>query len=396
MNNKNSIYSNSLDKRKKKIKAQPFGKIGSNEILLFTLNNSNGITIKITNYGGIITSLAVPDKKGKKENIVLGYDNLEEYLKKPFYYGAIIGRYSNRIANGTFLLNNKQYQLSINDYPNHIHGGIIGFNNVIWNANPIEGDDFIGLELSYLSKDMEQGYPGNLTVKVKYILTNNNELKIDYFATTDKETIINLTQHSYFNLSGNLNSEILNHYLKINADKFLPINKKLIPKGDLESVKHTPFDFTAFEQIGARLNDKHVQLGFASGYDHTWVLNKKGKSLRKAAIVYHKESGRCMELFTTKPGIQFYSGNFLCNSDNKINGNIVYKRKGFCLETQYFPNSPNEPSFPSTVLLPGEQYKESTVFKFSNDLGEQNNVAENNKELVKEMQSKIDSIVKVK
>ncbi len=340
------------------IKVETFGEIDSEKVLLFTLHNSNGISAKITNYGGIITSLTVPDKRGVAENIILGYNTLNEYLNDTSYHGALIGRFCNRIAYGKFLLDDKEYQLATNNDPNHLHGGLKGFNKIIWDAKTIKGANFVGLELSLLSKDMEEGYPGNLTVKVSYKLTDENELKVDYFATTDKKTIINLTQHSYFNLSGNIKSTILDHHIKINADHYLPVNRNLIPKGNLEPVKNTPFDFSEFNKIGARINDENIQLKIATGYDHTFVLNKENPTL--AAAAFEEESGRLMEVYTTKPGVQFYTGNFLSNPTESIYKN----RNGFCLETQYFPNSPNQPNFPSTILLPKQQYKETTVFKF--------------------------------
>ncbi len=359
-----SIKSNPNSICLKSIKVDSFGNIGSKDVLLFTLHNSNGISVKITNYGGIITSLIVPDNSGKKDNIVLGYDNLDDYLKNDFYYGAIIGRFCNRIANGKFSLDNKHYKLVVNNGINHLHGGTKGFDKVIWNAKPIEGDEFVGVEMSYLSRDREEGYPGNLDIRVSYKLTNNNDLKIEYFATTDKKTIVNLTQHSYFNLSGNLKSEITNHYLKINADRFLPTNENLIPIGSINSVKNTPFDFNEFKKIETHIHTDNKQLKFANGYDHTWAVKAYDGKLKKIAEAYEKESGRILEVYTTKPGVQFYSGNFLNANETDVNGNLVYKRNGFCLETQYFPDSPNQPNFPSTILLPEEQYKETTVFKF--------------------------------
>ena len=347
----------------KNIKVETFGEIDSEKVLLFTLHNSNGISAKITNYGGIITSLMVPDKNGVTENIVLGYNTLNDYIKDSSYHGALIGRYCNRIAQGKFSLDNKEYSLTINFHPNHLHGGEKGFNKMVWDAKTIEGDNFVGLELSYLSKDMEEGYPGNLTVKVRYELTNENELKVEYFATTDKKTIVNLTQHSYFNLSGNVKSTILDHILKINADYYLPINSSLIPLGALQPVKNTPFDFSEFTKIGARINEENTQLKAASGYDHTFVLNKENQKL--AAAVFEEESGRSMEVYTSKPGLQLYTGNFLSEFTPGKEAVSFGKRSGFCLETQLFPNTPNEPTFPTATLLPGEEYYESTTFKFS-------------------------------
>ena len=361
MNQNNNIASK--DTLGKSIEAHPFGTINSKQILLFTLKNSNGVSAKITNYGGIITSLKVPNKNGIIENIVLGFHNLDEYIKYPGYFGAIVGRFCNRIAKGKFTLNAKEYQLSINENGNHIHGGVNGFNKAIWDARPIEGEGFVGVELSYLSKDMEEGYPGNLTVKVIYKLTDANELKVEYFATTDKTTIVNLTQHSYFNLTGNSNSSVLNHNLKINADYFLPINDNLIPKGNLKPVKNTPFDFSKLTKIEENINEENIQLQLASGYDHTFVINKTTNNL--AAIVFDEESGRQMEVYTTKPGIQLYLGNFLNKATKQEVGSIFENQHAFCLETQFFPNSPNEPTFPSSVLSPEQEYYQATTFKFS-------------------------------
>ncbi len=366
MSNQENIISTNLtvkDTLNKKIEVHPFGNIDSKQVFLYTLENSNGISLKVTNYGGIITSLLVPDKNGLKENVVLGFDTLDEYIKYPGYFGAIVGRFCNRVAKGKFTLGSKEYQLSTNENENHIHGGINGFNKVIWDVKQIEGADFVGIELSYLSKDMDEGYPGNLKVTVTYKLTELNELKVEYIATTDKETIVNLTQHSYFNLSGNIKETVLNHYLKINATSFLPVNSNLIPKGNFKSVKNTPFDFSEFTKIGERINKENTQLQLASGYDHTFVLDKEKDNL--AAIVFDEESGRQMEVYTTKPGVQLYTGNFLSRAA-KNNNNTIYKNnEGFCLETQFFPNSPNEPSFPSATLLPNKVYKQSTTFKFS-------------------------------
>lgn len=354
------------------LKINSFGKLGSKEILLYTLRNSNGITAKVTNYGGIITSLVVPDKNGIEEDIVLGYNNFDEYLENDYYLGAIIGRFSNRIAKGKFNIEGIPYLLVTNNNGNHLHGGKKGFSQAIWKGNSIKSNDFVGVELSYLSKDMEEGYPGNLEVKVNYKLTNNNELKIEYLATTDKTTIVNLTQHSYFNLSGNLKSDILEHQLKINANYFLPINNNSIPLGYKKSVINTPFDFSEFTKIGNHINDVDEQLNFGSGYDHYFVLNKENRNLELAAVTFDEKSGRLMEVYTTKPGLQLYTGNFLEASivDGKSIG--FEKRSGFCLETQYPPDAPNQPDFLSSILLPENRYKETTIFKFSTKQNEAN------------------------
>lgn len=342
-----------------------FGKINENKVMLYILSNKNNMTVKITNYGGIITSIMLPDKNGKIGDVVLGYDSLSNYVENNPYFGAIIGRYGNRIANGKFNLNGTEYILAKNDGPNHLHGGLKGFDKVVWNAEEIQKEDTVGLKLSYLSKDGEEGYPGNLNVTVTYKLNNDNELRIDYSAVTDKRTIVNLTSHSYFNLKDAGASSILDHELMINADKFTPIDSTFIPTGNLSSVENTPFDFRKFRMIGERINDEAEQLKFGLGYDHNFVLNNSEKKLKLAAKVKENSSGRMFEVLTTEPGIQFYSGNFL---DGSITGknNIVYNyRNGFCLETQHFPDSPNHPNFPSTVLEPGTEYTSTTVYKFS-------------------------------
>jgi aldose 1-epimerase len=334
------------------------------EANIFTLTNNKGCTVKITNYGGIIVSLMVPDRTGKLGDIVLGYDTLDGYIKNNSpYFGALIGRYGNRIAQGKFMLNGRTYTLAVNNNPNHLHGGRVGFDKVVWQAKEIQQSDAVGLELAYLSKEGEEGYPGNLSVIVKYLWTNNNELKINYEAVTDKPTVVNLTNHAYFNLA--CKGDILGHELMLNADRFTPIDKNLIPTGELRSVKGTVMDFTKPAAIGARINNDDGQLKFGIGYDHNFVLNNYNGSMQQAAQVYELTTGRVIEVLTTEPGVQLYSGNFL---DGTIIGKtgVKYKRRtGFCLETQHFPDSPNKPDFPSTVLKPGEKYKTTTVYKFS-------------------------------
>jgi aldose 1-epimerase len=340
-----------------------FGTADNQPVDLYTLTNENGVVAKITNYGGIITSLSVPDKNGKMEDIVLGYDSLSGYLKSTPYFGAIIGRYGNRIAKGKFTLDGKAYKLDTNNIGNHLHGGIKGFDKVVWTATPTEGTE-PSLKLTYLSKDGEEGYPGNLSVEVIYTLTKDNSIKIEYTATTDKPTVINLTNHSYFNLTGG-KADVLDHDLVLNADKYLPVDKTLIPTG-IKPVKGSAFDFTTSHKIGERINDaKDEQIKFGGGYDHCWVLNRTTKdSLSLAATLSEASSGRKMEVYTTEPAIQFYSGNFL-NGSITGKGNIVYKfRSGLCLETEHYPDSPNQASFPSTVLKPGETYHTITVYKF--------------------------------
>lgn len=331
---------------------------------LFTLTNRNGVEVKITNYGGIVVSLKVPDRNGTLGDVVLGYDTLEGYLKdnRP-YFGAIIGRYANRIAKGRFTLDGREYRLAQNDGDNHLHGGIKGFDKVVWKARPVKNRQGVGVRLTYRSRDGEEGYPGTVSVTVTYTLTDANELRIDYVATTTKKTILNLTHHSYFNLAGT--GDILEHRLWINADRFTPVDRTLIPTGEIRSVKGTPLDFTRPTPIGARIEEQDEQLLFGHGYDHNWVLNKSDASLTLAARVKEPRTGRVLEVYTTEPGLQFYSGNFL---DGSITGkaNRVYgRRAGFCLEAQHFPDSPNKPHFPSVVLAPGQQYRQTTVYKFS-------------------------------
>ena len=349
---------------KSKIQKQAFGKTTDGQAVdLYTLTNASGVEARIMTYGGIVVSLKVPDRNGKLGDVVLGYDNLEGYLKENPYFGALIGRYGNRIAKGKFTLDGRQYTLAQNNGENHLHGGIKGFDKVVWKARELKSKDGVGLRLTYLSRDGEEGYPGNLSVTVIYTLTDKNELKIDYAATTDKKTIANLTHHSYFNLAES--GDILGHELMLNADRFTPVDKGLIPTGELRSVKGTPMDFTEPTPIGARIEQKDEQLGFGLGYDHNWVLNKKGAELSLAARVFEPTTGRVMEVYTTEPGIQFYSGNFLDGSIKGKGGKTYHKRYGFCLEAQHFPDSPNKPSFPSTVLSPGQKYAQTTIYKFS-------------------------------
>lgn len=332
---------------------------------LYTLTNENGVEVKITNYGGIITSLKVPDKQGKKEDVVLGFESLEGYLQEGVpYFGAIVGRYGNRIAEGTFTLDGEEYNLAINNGPNHLHGGLVGFDKVLWQAEEVETENTVGVKVHYLSKDMEEGYPGNLSVEVIYTLNKDNELAIEYKATTDKKTIVNLTNHSYFNLTGNMKRDILAHEVMINADRFVPVDSTLIPTGELLKVEGTPFDFTEPTAVGKRIDAVDQQVAYGLGYDHCWVLNGEEGEMKLAASVYEPNSGRYMEVKTTEPGIQFYSGNFL---DGSLSGKGVSydHRYGLCLETEHFPDSPNQPSFPSVVLEPGDTYQTKTIYAFS-------------------------------
>ena len=337
---------------------------------LFTLTNVNGAVAKITNYGGIVTELWVPDKHGRLGDVVLGFDTLEGYLSEAYtaanpYLGCIVGRFANRIANGRFTLDGTRYTLAVNNGPNHLHGGIQGFDKVLWQGQPVESDDGVGVRLRYLSPDGQEGYPGSLEVTVLYTLTDDNALRIDYAAATDKPTICNLTHHGYFNLAGQGSGDILGHALQIHADHFTPIDSTLNPTGDIRPVKGTPLDFTTPTAIGDRIDADHEQLRLAQGYDHNWVLNKSGDALSPAATVYERSSGRSMEVWTTEPGMQFYSANFLDGTLTGKDGKAYLKRHAFCLETQHFPDSPNKPGFPSCVLRPGQKYKTTTVFKFS-------------------------------
>ncbi|HET9055079.1 MAG TPA: aldose epimerase family protein [Cyclobacteriaceae bacterium] len=331
----------------------------------FTLKNKNGIEVSVISYGGIITSLLMPDKDSVREDIVLGFDSLSDYEKDHPFFGALIGRFGNRIAKGKFTLGGQTYTLATNNNENHLHGGNKGFDKVLWTIAEHPSDEGKAVKLTYLSKDQEEGYPGNLQAEVIYTLTDADELKIAYKATTDKPTIVNLTQHSYFNLSGNTKRDILDHTLTLYADRFVPVDKTLIPTGELKAVAGTPFDFTTGNVIGSRINTAGEQLKFGLGYDHCWVINNGPDKLTRAATLYDAQSGRQVDVFTTEPGIQFYSGNFL---DGSLTGkyNTVYRhRMGLCLETQHFPDSPNQPTFPSVELKPGEVYQSQTVFKFS-------------------------------
>jgi aldose 1-epimerase len=331
-----------------------------NQTQLFTLKNKNGMVVTITNYGGKVVSIIVPDKNGEFEDVVLGYDNINETIKGNLYFGAIIGRYANRIAKGKFAIDGKTYTIVVNNGSNALHGGIVGYNDVLFDAK----QDYNILILKHLDPDMHEGYPGNVNVRVEYELTDNNELKITYDATTDKPTIINLTNHSFFNLHGAGNGTINNHLLFINADKYTPIDETLIPIGVLADVKGTPFDFTKLKMIGKDINADNQNLKNGNGYDHNFVLNGKNGEMKLAAKVIEPENGRVMEVYTTEPGIQFYSGNFLDGSDVGKEGKKYEFRTAFCLETQHFPDSPNHKNFPSTILRPGEKYHSQTIYKF--------------------------------
>ena len=331
----------------------------------YTLKNQKGMEVNIITYGGIISSLKVPNKAGVSEEVVIGFNSLEQYMKPNPYFGALIGRYGNRIAKGKFTLDGKEYSLAINNKPNALHGGPEGFHRAIWTAVEVKGGDNASLKLKYVSKDMEEGYPGNLTVFVTYTLDKNNSLEVLYEATTDKKTVVNLTQHSYFNLSGDFSKPILDQEITINADKLVPVAATLIPTGKLTDVTNTPFDFRKPKTIGKDIEAKDEQLKNGLGYDHCWALNNQNKGERFAASDYDAGSGRLLEVYTDQPGIQLYSGNFLDGTLPMRNGGTYAHRTGLCLETQHYPDSPNQKDFPSTVLNPGEKYKTKTTFKFS-------------------------------
>ncbi len=348
------------------MKKEGFGNTEEGQAVeLYTLTNRRGVEAKIMTYGGILVSLKVPDRNGKLDDVVLGYGKLNGYLKDTKYMGALVGRYGNRIAKGRFTLNGVEYKLATNNGENHLHGGIKGFNKMVWKPQPVQASNGVALELTLLSKDGEENYPGNLSVRVTYTLTDSNELMIDYFATTDKDTVINLTQHSYFNLAGEGVGDILGHRLKINAARFTPTDAGSIPTGELRSVKGGPFDFTRMTDIGARINGDDAQLKIGSGYDHTFVLDGLAGALRRAAEVIEPTTGRMMEVWTTEPGVQFYTGNFLDGGQAGKRGQTYPRRSGFCLETQHFPDSPNHPDFPSAVLRKGGRYQSTTIYKFS-------------------------------
>lgn len=348
-----------------KVSKAPFGSTSDGtSVDLYTLENSNGMKATITNYGGIVTQLHVPDKDGNLGDVVLGYDKLSSYIKASPYFGCITGRYANRIAKGQFQIDGKTYQLATNNGENHLHGGDVGFDKRVWKATEVSAVGKSGIALVYESKDGEEGYPGDLKCKVTYWLTNHNELEIEYEAVTNKATPINLTHHSYFNLAGEGKGDILNHEVELFADNYVPTDGGGIPLGKIASVKGTPFDFLTPHTIGKRIGAKHEQIEFGKGYDHNWVVNDSGKSLSIAARVTEPKSGRIMEVVTDQPGIQFYTGNYLDGS-NIGKGNKVYNyRNAFCLETQVHPDSPNQDGFPDSILKPGETYKHVCIYRF--------------------------------
>jgi len=347
------------------IDVKPFGETpGGQQVRLYRLRNAGGMTAEIMNYGAIVVSLKVPDKDGNMGDVVLGYDNLQDYIKETPYFGAIVGRYGNRIAKGQFMLDGKQYTLATNNNENHLHGGVKGFDKVVWDDEPLWRPDGVGVKLSYLSEDGEEGYPGNLKVTVIYVLTNKDELRIEYEATTDKATPVNLTHHGYFNLTG-CRRDILGHELTLKADRFTPVDAGLIPTGHLSTVEGTPMDFRKPTPIGARIDNDYEQLEFGGGYDHNWVLSKRPGAMTMAAKVYEPTTGRVMEVWTTEPGVQFYAGNFLDGTLTGKQSTVYPHRYGFCLETQHYPDSPNKPNFPSTILRPGGKHETTTIYRFS-------------------------------
>jgi len=341
-----------------------FGKIADGTpVDMLTLTNPHGIELKAITYGGIIASLRTPDRSGRLDNIVLGYDSVRGYLKSSPYFGAIIGRYGNRIAKGRFELDGRTYQLATNDGPNHLHGGAKGFDKAVWHAEPLQSGDDVGIRWTHTSPDGDEGYPGTLSVTVTYTLTARDELIVEYEATTDLPTPINLTQHSYFNLTGAAR-DILAHELTIDADRYTPIDSTLIPTGELASVEGTPFDFRTAAAIGARIDQQNEQLTNGKGYDHNWVLSGTSNGLAHAARLLDPSSGRTLDIATTEPGLQFYSGNFLDGTITGTGDHVYGRRWGLCLETQHFPDSPNHPAFPSTILRPGQTFRSKTVFTF--------------------------------
>ncbi len=349
------------------IAVDTFGVLPTGETVeRYTLTNPSGVELGAITYGGIIASLKVPDRDGRLDDVVLGHADLEGYLRDSPYFGAIVGRYANRIAAGRFELDGETYALARNNGPNHLHGGERGFDKVVWSAEPFESGEGVGLALTHVSPDGTEGYPGTLTVQVRYVLTPAAEIVVDYQATTDGATPINLSQHSYFNLAGHASApgDVLDHVLTIHASRYTPVDSTLIPTGQMALVDDTPFDFRAPTPIGARIELPDQQLRFGGGYDHNFVLDRESDGLFHAARVEHPATGRTFDIFTTEPGLQFYSGNFLDGSITGKSSRVYGHRTGFCLETQHFPDSPNQPGFPSTILQPGEEYRSRTVFAF--------------------------------
>ena len=343
-----------------------FGKLDSGEeVYIYTLINKNGMKAKIINYGAVMVSLYAPDKNGNFEDVVFGFDELNGYVEDNSFIGTIVGRYGNRINKSKVTIDGTDFHLTPNEGENQLHGGPKGFFKVLWKAEPLTNDEASSLKMSYHSPDGEMGYPGNLDIEIIFTLTDDNGLKLDYNAVTDKPTVVNPTQHAYFNISGDMNNTILGDELQIDADYITPVDEHLIPAGKLMKVENTPFDFRTPHKIGERINDNNEQLKFGSGYDHNFVLNNYNGSVRKIGALYNPESGRLMEIFTDQPGLQFYSGNFINGTVKGKSGTIYNYRTALCLETQHFPDSPNQPEFPSTRLNPGEKYTQTVIYKFS-------------------------------
>jgi len=353
------------------IVSQPFGQVEGEPVELYTLTNANGMEVAIMTYGGIVQAIRVPDRDGNFANVALGFSSLDEYVAGNPYFGTITGRYANRIARGTFVLDGERYRVALNNGENHLHGGLVGFDKVIWEATEVpDAEDGVALRLNYTSPDGEEGYPGTLDVEVTYTLTDDNELRVDYLATTDALTIVNLTNHSYFNLEGEGTGTIYDHELMLNASNYTPVDETLIPTGEIAPVAGTPFDFTEATAIGERIRESHPQIVIGRGYDHNWVLDRddpEDGELIVAATLTDPDSGRVLEISTTEPGIQFYSGNFLDGTLVGTSGRTYRQSDGLALETQHYPDSPNQPDFPSTELEPGEEYRSTTVYAFATD-----------------------------
>lgn len=354
-----------LDTSRMNISRSPFGSTQRGEAVeLFELTNARGSVVRIMNYGGTITHLLVPDREGRPADVVLGFDQFTDYEERSPFFGCITGRYANRIARGRFNLEGESYQLAVNNGPNHLHGGRLGFDKVVWKAEPFRRDDAVGLHLTHTSPHGDEGYPGTLSCRVTYSWDNDDRLRIDYEATTDRPTVVNLTNHSYFNLGGHGSGIILDHQLKLHASAFTPTDETSIPTGEVRAVEGTPFDFRTPRAVGERINADYEQIRFGGGYDHNFVVDGRAGKLRPCAEVYHPASGRLMVVETTEPGVQLYTGNFLNGLKGK-EGAVYHKRDGLCLETQHYPDSPNRPEFPTTVLRPGETYRSTTTYRFT-------------------------------